>query len=145
MTVLLDTGPLVSYMDRDDHLHEEATRLMEPLLAGRHGMLLTTASVYGEGMTLIRRRKRTRQLLVAFHELFWGPWEAFPRPFQVLSASLDDHRAAGEFQIQHHDQGLSLTDAALVLHAREHDALVATFDGGFEGVVGTVPMDPSSA
>lgn len=142
MTVVLDTGPLVSYMDPDDRRYDRACSLMEPLLAGRHGMLLTTDTVYDEGMTLIRRRKRSRELLVAFHELFWGPWEGFPRPFQVLSTSLEDHRAAGELQVSHHDQGLSQTDATLVLHAREHDALVATFDGGFEGVVGRVPEDP---
>lgn len=138
MAVLVDTGPLVAYLDKTDRDHERAMAILDPPFAGRMGMVLSTDCVFDEGMTLIRARKQSRPLLERFHALFWGPWPA-SRPFEVVSTTPDDYRAAGCFQIQHFDQGLSLTDCTLILHAQARGALVATFDGRFEGLVGTVP------
>lgn len=138
MATLVDTGPLVAYLDPDDPNHPRAKRLVRPLLAGHRGMVLSTDCVYDEGMTLIRARKKSRPLLERFHTLFWGPWPV-GRPFEAVFTTADEYRTAGQFQIQHFDQGLSLTDCTLILHARARGALVATFDGRFGGLVGTVP------
>lgn len=141
MAALVDTGPLVAYLDPDDPDHDRAKAMLRPLWAGRMGLVASTDGVYDEGMTLIRARKQSRPQMEAYHRLFFGPWEDASRPFEVLQTTPEDHRLAGAFQVRHFDQGLSLTDAALVLHARELDALVATFDGRFDGVVATV-ADP---
>lgn len=141
MTVIVDTGPLVAWLDTDDPRHERANAMLDPLLGGSHGVVVSTDCVFDEGMTLIRMRKRSRELLDAYHRLFWGPWDEVPRALHILPTSLEDHRKAGEHQQSHHDQRLSLTDATLILHARERDALVATFDGRFDGLIGLAP-DP---
>jgi predicted nucleic acid-binding protein len=104
------------------------------------GPVLSTDCVFDEGMTLIRIRKKSRPLLERFQRLFWGPWTE-TRPFGILSTTEDDYREAGRFQIQHFDQELSLTDCTLILHARARDAVVATFDSRFNGLIGTAARD----
>jgi predicted nucleic acid-binding protein len=137
MTALLDTGPLVAYLDPDDARHEQATRLLRRLLSGQLGLLLSTDTVYDEGMTLIRVRKKNRRLMESYHALFW-PEANEPRPFEVLQTDLDQIKRAGAYQIQHFDQGLSLTDCTLILHAARRKAVIATFDGRFEGLAPTL-------
>jgi len=106
MTVVLDTGPLVSWLDPDDPRHERAVAMLDPLLGGSRGMLVSTDYVYDEGMTLIRMRKASEELAESSHRLFWGPWDGIPRALRVMSTSLDDLQQAGRFQVEHFDQGL---------------------------------------
>ncbi len=141
MTVLLDTGPLVAYLDPDDARHDRAQNLIRPLLAGRMGLLMSTDFVYDEGMTLIRIRKRSRPLLESYHALFWAIEKGQARPFETVTTSMDQCRKAGEYHLQHYDQKLSLTDCTLILHASQRNAVIATFDGRIDGLAATVPED----
>lgn len=139
MTVLVDTGPLIAYLDPDDGRHDEAKSLLHRILSGQLGLPHSTDTVYDEGMTLIRLRKKNRRLMESYHTLFWPAPETNLRPFEVIPTTFDDYKKAALYQIQHFDQGLSLTDCTLIHHALERKAVIATFDRGFDGLIPVIP------
>ena len=60
MVILVDTGPLVAYLDRGDSAHEFVRSRWEPI-AGR---FVTTAAVFTEAMHLLRPVQNGAETLV---------------------------------------------------------------------------------
>lgn len=60
--VLLDTGPLVAFLHRDDSHHEECTRFLETF----QGVLLSTEAVLTEAMHLLGRVRGGQQTCLEF-------------------------------------------------------------------------------
>lgn len=140
MTVLIDTGPLVAYIDRDDPFHDRAVDLLDPIFRGEHGTPVSTDHVLEEGATFLRARSGHAPSSEAYLRLFWGPWEGHSRPMEFVMTDRATLRAACQLHVDRYEAGLSLTDCTLIAHARDHDALVATFDSGFEGHVGVLGL-----
>lgn len=137
MSILIDTGPLAAYLNEGDRLHPRADAMFDRILAGQWGMPVSTDFVLDEGLTLLRRRPGKRTLSERFARLFLGDVEG-QRMLHMLSTTPDLLDEARDVHFAHWDRGLSFTDATLVAHARHLDAVVATFDGGFDGLVPTV-------
>lgn len=137
MPVVVDTGPLIAYLNKDDPLHAVAAPLVERILGGAYGVPVTTEFVLAEGLTFLRRRPGRENLSRDFLDLVEPAPPA--RPKVLLRATPDDvRRDAVAIHFQHYARGLSFTDCSLVAHARRMDAVVATHEAGFEGLVTTV-------
>lgn len=139
MTVIVDTGPLVARMNRDAPRHDRARSLMDLVQSGRYGVPILTDLVLDEGMTLLGRRPGLKNVSQGLADRFWGRVGPGPAPFETRFTDKQAYQAATELHLSHYDQGLSFTDAALIVHARELDASVATFDRGFRGLVPVLP------
>ena len=60
MVILVDTGPLVAYLDRSDSAHEFVWARWEPM----EGRFVTTAAVFTEAMHFLRPIQNGAEALV---------------------------------------------------------------------------------
>jgi predicted nucleic acid-binding protein len=135
MSVLFDTGVLYAFLNDDDPLHDRAVALMERIQAKEFGAPFVTDLVVAELFNLIRARRGPLRLERAARRLLPMPQTALPglSPISLGTAVLE--RAWATFE-RYRDQGLSFTDATLVVTLQELriDAL-ATFDGRLAAIV----------
>lgn len=132
MTILIDTGVLVAWLNTADGRHDQGRALMARILGGEFGVPIIIDHVIDETLTLLMSRKApvdVSQALAA--ELFA---RQLPR-WQLRQTTLDDLQEAVEIHLKHHERGLSITDCALILHTTQLRATLATFDSGFKGIV----------
>ncbi len=134
MTVLVDTGPLVAYLNKDDPLHGQARRRVERVLTGEWGLPLSTDFVLDEGLTLLRRRPGRVALSQAFADYFLGSTDRRPA-VQLRTTTPTLLREAVRIHFERYDRALSFTDATLVAHVQETRGVLASFDRGFDGLV----------
>ena len=108
---LIDTGPIVAYLDRTDPRHRKVTRVLEPF-AGR---LITTSAVITEAMQLLADARNGPALLARFVEA---------ADVQVMECTdaVQLRRAAGLMR-KYADAPMDFADATLVLLA---DAIATT-------------------
>ncbi len=134
MTVILDTSVLAAMLKSDDAQHDKARALMARILRGDLGTPVSSEHVLDEGLTLLRKRGGRRSVSLAFLELFTGTGSR-PPPLHLLMTSREDLLRAAELHFRHYDRGLSMTDCVLAVLAQDLQAVVASFDGGFDGIV----------
>jgi predicted nucleic acid-binding protein len=119
--VLLDTGPLVALLSRDDGAHERAKALM----ATCRPPLRTCEAVVAEACLLMRRVHRS------------GPAEvlALGRKgvFEVALTVRDEWASLEKLLVKYADRRISLADACLIRCAEISDEpRILTFDADFD-------------
>jgi predicted nucleic acid-binding protein len=117
---LLDTGPLVALLSKDDADHERATRLFSTCLSP----LLCPEAVLAEACFLMRKIDAA------------GPAEILSlgrKGVYALSMSLGEHLPNVEALLKKYsDRPISLADACLIRSAEiHHEARILTFDSDF--------------
>lgn len=134
--IIVDTGVLVGYLDRDDPLQTRAEAAMDEAWSGAHGAVVSADVVVQEGMNFLRRKVRREEL----SREFAGWFEAGDDRAEIDLLWTDEtlFREAIEIHFFDYRRGLSLTDCTLIAHARRRDAKILTFDGGFDGIVEVV-------
>lgn len=118
MSVLLDTGIILAYLNREDAGHEEATDLIERVARKEFGAPFVTDHVIDELFVLIRARTRSASLEEAAKR-----WLPLPEPalkgLAAISLGVDVLDPAWEIFRKYRDQGISFTDATLMVTLRE--------------------------
>lgn len=118
---LLDTGPLVALMLKNDEMHEKAVSIFSTV----KGTLITCEPVLTEACFLIRKAGPEVQqdiLLLAIQE------------FYQVNFILSDHwREISSLFKKYQDQPISLADACLIRMAEIYNQpQIVTFDSDFE-------------
>ena len=118
MSVLLDTGVIFAYLNREDARHGEARDLMRRIARKEFGAPFVTDHVMDELFVLIRSRTRSAALEEAAQR-----WLPLPDPtlkgLSVVSLGTDVLEPAWETFRKYRDQGISFTDATLMVTLRE--------------------------
>jgi predicted nucleic acid-binding protein len=119
--VLLDTGPLVAILHRDDRHHQRCVEALKPF----RGVLLSTEPVLSEAMYLLARIPGARE---ACFELF------IRGGVTLVPATRASLRRCQSLMSQYRDVPMDFADATLVALAEEADVReVFTLDRrGFE-------------
>lgn len=116
-TWLLDTGPLVAYLDRADPMHDRAAAAVD----GFAGQLVTTGAVITEAMHLVAEAADGPMLLTDFVRASHIRVFEATQPNQLV--------LAGELMRQYAKTPMDFADATLVLLADEVGAVeVLTLD-----------------
>lgn len=139
LSVLIDTGILYAFLNRQDPGHAVATDLLRGIAAGDLGSPVVSEHVVDELFTLIRHRKAPRAVEEAACTLLPldGPSALRLRIVVLGAAGLPP---ALELYRRHRDRALSFTDAThLVLMRRLAIDRLATLDQGLRGLVPIVP------
>lgn len=117
--LLLDTGPLVAYLDSDDRNHAWACSLFEE----SSGPLITCEPVLAEAFFLLRRHVPQ---INALEEMLWDG--RFNLSFSLASEA----RAIVHLRRSYRNVPMSLADACLVRLSELHPKLsLITFDSDF--------------
>lgn len=116
-TWLLDTGPLVAFLDANDSAHDRA----RAVLSSFRGLLVTTGAVLTEAFYLLRYAHGGPKRLVEFVEHTGAS--------VVDVFSLADLRQIATLMEKYADQPMDFADGSLVLVAEERNvAAILTFD-----------------
>lgn len=107
---------------------------MRRVLAGGHGAPVTSEHVLGEGLTLLRRRPGREGVSRKFAAMVYGDAK-LPGFVRIQPQDGSAAKRAVDLHFQLYERGLSFTDCALVVLARDMGAPVASFDSGFDGLV----------
>lgn len=134
MVVLIDTGVLVGAIARNDEHHARCQRILDQVLDGQHGALVTTDHVLSEGLTLLRRRPANLDVSRGFADLLLGPKPAF-RMRWTDEATM---RHAVTLHLKLYPRRLSLVDCTLLAHAEQLGASIATIDAQFAGLADVI-------
>jgi predicted nucleic acid-binding protein len=104
-TWLVDTGPLVAYLDAEDPTHEDVARKLEPF----RGQLITTSAVITEVMHFVSADSRGPRLLVEWLAASSIAVYDFCQPLEL--------RAAVALMEKYGDTPMDFADATLLLLA----------------------------
>ena len=114
--MLLDTGPVVALLNRDDRDHARCKRWFESFA----GVLISTEAVLTEATHLLGCEPAAQQGAVAFFER---------RAAVLVPMTLPSLRRCRELMVRYADVPMDLADATLVTLAEELDIReVATLD-----------------
>lgn len=114
---LLDTGPLVAYLDPRDREHEA----LGPKLDAFSGRLVTTTAVVTEAMHFVARRRAGPELLARFVSAAGLLVFDFCQPAALLDAAA--------LMAKYADTPMDFADATLILLAEQRESYrIATLD-----------------
>jgi len=120
-TWLLDTGPLVAFLDASDPAHDRVRQV----LASFRGIFMTTGAVLTEAFYLLRYARGGGKQLVEFIE------HASPSVVDIFG--LKELRQIAQLMEKYADQPMDFADASLVLIAEErsHNEILTLDERGF--------------
>ncbi|MGA7860566.1 MAG: PIN domain-containing protein [Thermoplasmata archaeon] len=128
MTVLLDTGVVFAFLNADDARHSEAVQLMTRIARREFGAPLINDHAVDELFVLIRARTGSSQLEEAARKFLPLPTPLL-RGLSMVSLGTSLIAPAWEVFRRYRDQGLSFTDAGLIVTMQElRIERLATFD-----------------
>lgn len=118
MSLIVDTGPLVTLADPADPRRDDVVRLLTSAV----GPLVVPAPVTAEADYLIGRRVGPAARRLFLEDLALGR-------FEVACLDQAEHAAAADVDRQYADLDLGLADAAIVVLAQRYRTTdIATFD-----------------
>lgn len=128
MTVLLDTGVVFAFLHANDARHVEAVELISRTAKREFGQAFITDHVVDELFVLARARTRSPALEDALRRFLPMPKPAL-RDLAAVSLGAAFLLPTWEVFRQFRDEGLSFTDASLIVTLRELKLdCLATFD-----------------
>ena len=134
MSILLDTGVLVAAANPQDQNSSRAVEILEEVASGVHGASFMTDYVVDEALTLSWVRTRRSNVVLHLADWLLAP-ETSRRPGRLLFVDETSFDHAAKLHRRHHKR-LSFTDCtSLAIMEEESIARVASFEGGFDGLV----------
>lgn len=107
---------------------------MRRIMAGKEGAPVSLDHVLNEGLTLLQRRPGRPALSRDFAALFLGR-EGRPPMVMLHSFGREETLRSIDLHFERYDRGLSFTDCALVVLAKDLGCPIASFDAHFDGIV----------
>lgn len=129
MTVLLDSGVVLAFLNADDVRHSEALELISRIGQREFGQPIVTDHVIDELFVLVRVRTRSAALEESLRRFLPLPTPAL-QGLKSVSLGTTVLEPAWEVFRKFRDQHLSFTDASLVVTMKVLGGdCLATFDG----------------
>ncbi|MEK6976604.1 MAG: PIN domain-containing protein [Candidatus Thermoplasmatota archaeon] len=136
--ILLDTGFLFAFLNKDDAHHAEASATMAGIADGEWGQPLVSDLVVAELFNLLRARKMPPEMERNAGQILLGE---SPLLEPVRSITAPSAAEAGQvFALYRKHRQLSFTDAVILDEVqRRPTSRLATFDSGFKGLCDIIP------
>lgn len=133
--ILVDSGFLFAFIDKDDPNHEVADKIMIRALSGDYGKLIVTNYIVDEVLTLSRVRTKGCASGKALQTFLKSKKEKTNIFFNIIiSQKLID--ICEEYYQIYCKKGLSFTDCSLLACMKEYQIeYLASFDKTFKGIV----------
>ncbi len=140
MSIFIDTGVIVSFVNKKDREHERAVGLIRELANGKFGQGYTSDYVFDEALTVTLARTRRVETAVNAGILILGSKErkvpALTRLLRVDEKAF--HEAWRSFS-SGKNPGLSFTDHTCVSLSRSFTGgMIMSFDEHFDGLLARI-------
>jgi predicted nucleic acid-binding protein len=137
VSVFIDTGIFIAYINRKDEHHAAASALLEDVMKNKYGPAFTSDFVFGEAVTFILYKTGDINKAISMRDLIFGNEErGIPRFMNVLYVDEDLLKKAWSTFVKYADKKMSFTDCSIIEMMRnkgvEH---MASFDSGFDGII----------
>ena len=138
MAILLDTGFLYAFYNKEDINHEIVKSSYDTLLDGQFGIPFLLDYVFDELVTLIQLRTKRNDIATEIGKIILGDCQKYIQFARVSKTNFD--QAWELFRYQSRNKYLSFTDCVLIKFAEVRKIkFVATLDSGFRSWVETIP------
>lgn len=137
MSIFIDTGVFIAYVNRKDEHHALASALLEDIMKNKYGLAFTSDYVFDEAVTYvlyktgdIRKARNVRDLILGDDE------KGLPGFINLFYVDEEVLQGAWKAFLKYADKKLSFTDCSCIELMRakgiEH---IASFDHGYDGIV----------
>jgi hypothetical protein len=133
MSVLIDTGIFIAYINKRDSNHDKAVSLLEDIMRGRYGISYTSDYIFNEAVTYTLMKTKDIGKALDVGRLILGDGE-LPRFTHILFVDRGTFNKAWEIFLKY--DRLSFTDCTSIALINEYEInYIASFDSGFDGIV----------
>jgi predicted nucleic acid-binding protein len=136
--IILDSGFLYAYINKDDPRHTLTAKLMKKTLKGEYGKLILTNYIIDEALTLARVRTgrcECGEAIQSFQKTKKDNSELFF--IIIINKKIID--LTEEYYKTYCEQGLSFTDCSILACMKEYEIdYLASYDKGFKGKVNLI-------
>ncbi len=137
MSVFIDTGIFIAYVNKRDERHILATHIVEEILTNKYGAAFTSDMVFDELMTFILYKTGDISKAIRVRDLILGNGDKdIVRFINLIFVDEDILEKSWNSFVKYADKKLSFTDCSTIelmkIRGIQH---LASFDGGFDGII----------
>ena len=137
MSVFIDAGVFIAYVNEKDKLHVQASGLIDDIMENKHGAAFTSNAVFDEVVTFllyktgdVRNAARTRHFILGNKE------KDMQQFINMLFVDKEVLNKGWEIFVKFANKKLSFTDCTTIELMNDRDIeYLASFDAGFDGIV----------
>ncbi len=140
MSIFIDTGIFIGHVNKDDKHHAAASGLVEDVMDNKYGIAFTSNAVFDEAVTFALYKTGNVKKAFEIRDLIFGnEKEDVPQFMNLLFVDKEVLNKGWNIFVKYADKKLSFTDCTTIelMNSREIEYL-ASFDGGFDGIVARV-------
>ncbi|NQE46611.1 tRNA(fMet)-specific endonuclease VapC [ANME-1 cluster archaeon GoMg2] len=140
MSIFIDTGVFVGYVNKKDRDHDIAVNLLEAIMRNRYRAAFTSDYIFDEAVTVALYRTKDIRKAIDVGELIIGNEEkGVDRFVNFLPVSKSIFNDAWGLFLKYPEKMLSFTDCtSIALIKRREIDYIASFDKDFDGIVNRV-------
>ena len=140
MSVFIDAGIFIAYVNEKDKLHAEADGLIDDIADNKYGMAFTSNAVFDEAVTFLLYKTGDVRNAIRVRDFILGNKEKDMLQFMnLLFVDKDVLNKGWNIFVKYADKKLSFTDCTTIeLMNSKGIEYLASFDGGFDGVVSRI-------
>lgn len=137
MSIFIDTGIFIAYINKKDEHHTIAAHLVEDIMKNKYGAAFTSDMVFDESMTFILYKTGDIGKAISVRDLILGNEEkGVPRFIALIFVDGDILEKSWNTFVKYAGKRLSFTDCSTIELMKTRDIeYLASFDGGFDGIV----------
>jgi len=137
LSIFIDAGVFIAYVNKKDSHHSKATDLIDDIMENKQGAAFTSNEVFDEVVTFllyktgdIRNSARVKELILGNKE------KDIPQFMNLLFVDQEMLDKAWKIFVKYSNKKLSFTDCTTIELMNSKDIeYLASFDGGFDGIV----------
>lgn len=140
MSVFIDSGVFIAYINKRDEHHDSASHIIGDIMENKYGVAFTSDMVFDETITFILYKTGDFNRAISVRDLILGNEEKdIPRFINLFFVDGELFEKSWDTFVKYADKRLSFTDCSTIeLMRNKNIKYLASFDGGFDGIVARV-------
>jgi hypothetical protein len=136
MSVFIDTGIFIAYVNKKDEHHTDATTILEDIMRNRYGVPFTSEYIFNEAVTIALYKANIAKAIDVRDLILGNAERGIPCFMNILSVSRGDFNESWKLFLKYADKKLSFTDCiSIELMKKKGIEYIASFDSDFDGIV----------
>ncbi|MDD5615814.1 MAG: PIN domain-containing protein [Candidatus Methanoperedens sp.] len=137
MSIFIDAGIFIAYANEKDKLHAQATGFIDEIIENKHGAAFTSNMVFDEAVTFAHYKTGDVKKAIEIRDFILGnEKEDIQKFMNLLFVDKEVLENGWKIFVKYASRKLSFTDCTTIelMNSRDIEYL-ASFDGGFDGIV----------